>query len=190
MRISELKEKKIVRRATQDFDELGNRIYNNFEYNMPYDASFRNNERQRIFAKLIDLLPFFLVFFFIFHQPGFFSILYSIISVIVFGTLTENKWGTTLGKKIFKIKVIDEGGNYPKILKSLCRNLLCLAALKLLVNDYIPPLNEVLKIEHKEANFTMHMNNKICRAYIVKEDQVWEIRKLLDGKIHHEAVLS
>lgn len=189
MKISELKVKKIIHRPTRQFDVSGKRIYSEFEYDLPYQASFRNNERQRILAKIIDLLPFFLVFFFIFQQPAFFSILYSIISVIVFGTLTENKWGTTLGKKIFKIKVIDENGNYPAILKSLCRNLLCLAAFKLLVNDYIPPLNEVLKIEHKEANFTIHMNNKVCRTYIVKESQVWEIRKLLDGKIH-EAILS
>ncbi|MCW3168811.1 RDD family protein [Chryseobacterium sp. 09-1422] len=189
MKISELKVKKIIHRPTRQFDVSGKRIYNEFEYDLPYRASFRNNEKQRIFAKIIDLLPFFLVFFFIFHQPGFFSILYSIISVIVLGTLTETKWGTTMGKKIFKMKVIDESGNYPVILKSFCRNLLCLAAFKLLVNDYIPPLNEVLKIEHKEANFTIHMNNKVCRTYIVKESQVWEIRKLLDGKIH-EAVLS
>lgn len=183
LKISELKVKKIIRRPTRQFDLSGMRIYNEFEYDLPYNASFRNNERQRIFAKIIDLLPFFLVFFFIFHQPGFYSILYSILYVIIFGTLTENNWGTTLGKKTFKIKVIDDRGNYPAILKSLCRNLLCLAAFKLLVNDYIPPLNEVLKIEHKEANFTIHMNNKVCRTYIVKESQLIQIKKLLTQKV-------
>ena len=181
-KISELKIKKTINRPTRQFDVLGKRIYNEFEYDLPYNASFRNNERQRIFAKIIDLLPFFLVFFFIFHHPAFLSILYSIISVILCGTLTETIWGTTLGKKIFRIKVIDDCGNHPKILKSLCRNLLCLATFKLLFNDYIPPLDEVLKIEHKETNFTMHMNNKLCKTYIIKEAQFLEIKKLLEQK--------
>lgn len=168
-KISELKIKKVIHRPTRQFDVSGKRIYNEFEYDLPYNTSFRNNERQRIFAKLIDLLPFFLIFFFIFHHPAFLSILYSIISVILCGTLTETIWGTTLGKKIFRIKVIDDCGNHPKILKSLCRNFLCLATFKLIFNDYIPPLDEVLKIEHKETNFTMHMNNKLCKPILSKK---------------------
>jgi hypothetical protein len=185
LKISELKIKKIIHRPTRQFDVEGKRIYNEFEYDLPYNASFKNNEKQRIFAKLIDLLPFFLIFYFIFHQHGFLSILYSISSVILLGTLSESTFGTTLGKKIFKIKVIDDFGNYPKITKSFCRNLLCLATFKLIFDDYIPPLNEVLKIEHTETNFTIHMNNKVCKTYIVKESQLWEIRKLLDAQIHN-----
>lgn len=183
MKISELKVKKIIHRPTRQFDLSGNRIYNEFEYNLPYKASFVGNERQRILAKIIDLLLFFLVFFFAFHLHPFLSFALSIPSVILLGTVTETLWGTTLGKRIFTIKVIDEFGNYPKFLKSLARNFLSLAVFQMLFDDFMPPLNEILKIEYKEANFTMHMNNIVCKTYIVKENQMWEIRKLLSKSV-------
>lgn len=106
-KISELKIKKIIHRPTQSFDEAGKRIYNVFEYDLPYKAEFLGNEKQRILAKIIDAIPFFLVFYFPFHQPG---------------------------------------------------------------------------IENKETNFTMHMNNKLCKTYIIKESQLSEIKKLLAEK--------
>ena len=56
MRISELKEKKITRRATRDFDLEGNRIYNEFEYDLPFKADFSGSEKQREWAKIIDLI--------------------------------------------------------------------------------------------------------------------------------------
>lgn len=64
MRISELKEKKITRRATRDFDADGNRIYDFFEYNLPYTNRFPNIDKQREVAKVIDLVIFFLIFLF------------------------------------------------------------------------------------------------------------------------------
>ena len=182
MKISELKIKKIIHRPTRNFDAEGKRIYEEFEYILPYNASYEGNERDRIVAKLIDMLPFFMVFLLIFSQNGFIALGYSILGAILLGTITETLWGTTFGKKILNIKVIDDQGNYPKILRSFVRNLLCLGTFKLLFNDYIPPLNEILKIEHRETNFTMHMNNKLCKTYIVKENKVAEIRKLLEGE--------
>lgn len=182
MKISELKVKKKIHRPTRNFDAEGKRIYEEFEYIFTYNASYKGNERDRIVAKLIDMLPFFITFLLIFSQNGFIALGYSIVGVILWGTITETLWGTTLGKKIFNIKVIDDQGHYPKILKSFVRNIVCLGTFKLLFNDYIPPLNEILKTEHQEANFTMHMNNKLCRTYIVKENKVAEIRKLLEGE--------
>ncbi|MCD1117753.1 RDD family protein [Chryseobacterium turcicum] len=179
-RISELKIKKTIHRPTQSFDKLGNRIYNVFEYDLPYKAEFSGNEKQRIFAKIIDAMPFFLIFFFLFQQPAILSLIFSIPSVILFGAILETLFGTTLGKTILKLKVIDDNGNYPKILKSLWRNFLCLVIFYPVFDDFIPmPPNEILGIEHKETNFTMHMNNKLSKTYIVKESQLSEIKKLL-----------
>lgn len=46
-RISELKERKITRRATRNFDSEGRRIYDEFEYDLPYKADFPRSNRQR-----------------------------------------------------------------------------------------------------------------------------------------------
>ena len=182
-KISELTVKKIIHRPTQSFDSEGNRIYNAFEYDLPYKAEFLGNEKQRILAKIIDALPFFLVFYYLFHQPGILSIIFSIPSVMLFGAVLETLFGTTLGKKILKLKVIDDNGNYPKILKSLWRNFLSLIVFYPVFDDFIPMApNEILGIEHKETNFTIHMNNKLCKTYIIKESQLLEIKKMLAEK--------
>jgi len=183
-RISELKERKITRRATRNFDSEGKRIYDEFEYDLLYKTEFVGNEKLRILAKIIDVIPLFMVFFFLFQQPAILSLLFSIPFVILLGAVLETLYGTTLGKRLLKLKVIDDNGNYPKILKSLWRNFLCLIVFYPVFDDFIPMApNEILKIEHKETNFTMHMNNKLCKTYIVKEGQIPEIKRRLNHKI-------
>lgn len=179
MKVSELKEKKVIHRPTQNFDLEGNRIYNVFEYDLPFKTDYEGNERERILAKIIDAIPIVLIAFFLLNLSPFLAILLSLPAVIIFGSIYETFFGTTLGKKIFKINVIDDSGNYPRILRSLGRNALCLAVFYMFFSDYIPPLNKILGIKHKEANFTMHMNNILCKTYIVKESKLTEIKILL-----------
>ncbi|HCA09979.1 RDD family protein [Chryseobacterium sp.] len=179
MKISELKDRRIIRRPTREFDEFGYRIYNSFEYDFPYDTTYKGNETERLFAKLIDMLPFFLILFFVFEKMVFISFLYSIPCVIISGTLFEWYYGTTLGKAVFKIKVIDDFGNYPGLLLSLKRNFLCLANFWPIFSDYIPPANHTWEKEHTEMHFSMNLNNKICKTHIVKENKIQEIRNLL-----------
>lgn len=179
MKISELKDRRIIRRPTRQFDEFGYRIYNSFEYDFPYEATYKGNETERLFAKLIDMLPFFLIFFFLFGKIAIICFLYSIPCVIISGALCEWYWGTTLGKAVFKIKVIDDFGNFPSLLLSLKRNFLCLANLLVNFIDYVPPLNHTWEKEGTQMNFRMNLNNRICKTYIVKENKIEEIRKLL-----------
>jgi len=179
LKISEIKEKRIIRRATRNFDLFGNRIYDEFEYEFPYNPYYKGNERERLFAKVIDMIPFFLIFFFVFHKMYLISILLSILCVILFGTFTESYWGTTLGKKIYRIKVINEEGNYPGFLHSMARNFLCLVNFSPIFTDYVPPPNSVMGVETTNMNFSMHMNNTICKTYIVKESKIKEIKHLL-----------
>lgn len=181
-RISELKERKTTRRATRNFDSEGRRIYDEFEYYLPYKADFPRSDRQREWAKIIDMLPLFLIFLFIFKQNPFFSFLFSIPSVIIIGSITETLWGTTLGKKFFKMVVIDDFGNFPDFVKSLKRNFLCLS-------NFYPSFSEytIKNVAFGTQTFfrtdlSMHMNNKLCKTYIVKENQIPEIRKLLNHK--------
>ncbi|WP_165439458.1 RDD family protein [Chryseobacterium phocaeense] len=179
MRISELKERRIIRRPTRQFDEYGYRIYNSYEYDFPYDTTYKGSERERLFAKLIDIIPFFLIFFFLFKEIVILCFLYSIPCVIISGTVSELYRGTTLGKTVFKIRVIDDFGNYPGLLLSLKRNFLCLANFHPIFSDYIPPVNHTWEKESTQMNFSMNLNNKICKTYIVKENKIQEIRNLL-----------
>ncbi|MDF2552371.1 MAG: hypothetical protein K0R77_1646 [Chryseobacterium sp.] len=183
MKISELKERKIVRRATRNFDFEGKRIYNELEYDLPYKVDFYGSNQKRQVAKFIDMIPLFLVLYFIFHLPIIYSFIVTIPLVMIFGSITETRWGTTLGKKLFKMKVIDDDGNYPEISKSLKRNFLCLA-------NFYPSFSErtIKDVAFGtrtffETRLSMFMNNKLCKTYIVKESQVWELRKMLDQNV-------
>ncbi|WP_426473957.1 RDD family protein [Chryseobacterium balustinum] len=182
-RISELKERKIIRRATRNFDSDGNRIYNEFEYDFPYNPTHKGNERERLYAKVIDLIPFFLIFHYGFNKIIIVSLFFSIASILIYGTISESIFGTTLGKKLFKLKVIDDFGNYPKILKSLFRNILSFTNFFPVFEDIVSGPNSSYEASKTTMHFSMHMNNKLCKTYIVKECQLSEIRKLLNHKI-------
>lgn len=105
--------------------------------------------------------------------------MFSIPCVIISGSITESVWGTTLGKRVFRIKVLNDYGNYPGFLKSLARNILCLANFFPVFTDYVPPPGSVLGIEGTQMNFSMHLNNKICKTYIIKDKTIPEIKKML-----------
>ncbi|MCJ7932263.1 MAG: RDD family protein [Chryseobacterium sp.] len=179
MKISELKEKKIIHRPTRYFDESGKRIYNEFEYEIPYNPVHKSNETERLFAKIIDMIPFFLVFFILFHQPVFICLLLSVPGVIILGSFCEWYVGTTLGKKVFKLTILDDHGNHPGFIKSLQRNVLYLANFWPVFTDYIPPPNRTWEAETTQMNFSMHINNRLCKTYIVKESKIKEIKELL-----------
>lgn len=183
MKISEIKERKIIHRPTPDFDEYGKRIYHAYEYYLTYNPGFKGNETQRLFAKWIDMAVFTLIFHFIFNKILIVSILLSIPCVIILGSTTEFYWGTTLGKKIFRMKVIDDEGNYPKLLKSLQRNLLCLANFYPVFSEYTVKTVAMGRRTGTRMNFSMHLNNKICKTYIVKESKITEIKSLLDVEL-------
>ncbi|WP_343658655.1 RDD family protein [Chryseobacterium sp.] len=179
MKISELKEKRIIHRPTRSYDESGNRIYNEFEYEFPYNPVHKNNETERLFAKIIDMIPFCMVFVFIFHLPIISGILLSIPCVIISGTFCEWYFGTTLGKKVFKLKTLDDNGNQPDFVKSLLRNVLCLANFYPVFTEYTSKTVAMGTRTGTQMNFSMHLNNKICKTYIVKESKLIEIRELL-----------
>lgn len=182
MKISEIKERKVIHRPTFDFDRYGKRIYHAYEYYLPYNPGFKGNETQRLFAKWIDMALFSALFYYLFHENILISIGLSIPAVIISGSITETYFGTTLGKKIFRMKVIDDEGNYPVFLHSLKRNLLCLANLFPLFTEYSSKTAAMGRRTGIQMNFRMHLNNKICTTYIVKESKMMEIKSILDAE--------
>ncbi|WP_213279761.1 RDD family protein [Chryseobacterium indologenes] len=179
LKISTLKIKKIIHRPTRSFDEWGNRIYKEFEYELPYNPTHKGNETERLFAKVIDMIPFFMVFIFIFHLPAILGIIFSIPCVIISGTFCEWYFGTTLGKKIFKLKILDDNGNQPSFIKSLQRNILVLTNFCPIFTEYTSKTVAMGTQTGTKMNFSMHLNNKICKTYIVKESKLIEIKELL-----------
>lgn len=179
MKISELKERRIIHRPTRYFDESGKRIYNEFEYDFSYNPIHKGSERERLFAKVIDILPFLLIFYFLFHLPAIGCLIISIPCVIISGTFCEWYFGTTLGKKVFRLAVLDDRGNYPGFIKSLQRNVLCLINLWPVFTDYIPPVHHTWEAESTQMNFSMNLNNKICKTHVIKKEKIKEIKELL-----------
>ncbi|REC50180.1 RDD family protein [Chryseobacterium pennipullorum] len=179
MRISQLKERRIIHRPTSDFDHEGKRIYKVFEYDFTYDPSYPGSGRERLYAKIIDALPFIFIFFCLLKYPLFISVILSLPCILVAGTISEMYWGTTLGKRMFKINVIDDFGNFPGLWLSLKRNILCFINFCPEFADFIPPPNQTWQAESTELKFSMNLNNKICKTYIVKQSKIKEIRELL-----------
>lgn len=178
MKISEIQERKVIHRPTLDFDVYGKRIYHAYEYYLPYNPGFKGNETQRLFAKWIDMAVFFSVVYFLFSQSVMTGIVLSVPLVIISGAVTECYFGTTPGKKIFRMTVIDDEGHRPTFRNSLKRNILCLANL-------YPAFTEQTsrspygKKTSTQMNFRMYLNNKICKTYIVKESKLGEVRHML-----------
>lgn len=179
MKISEIKERKVIHRPTPDFDRYGKRIYHAYEYYLPYNPGFKGNETRRLFAKWIDMAVFSVLFYYLFYENPVPAVLLSIPCVIVSGAITEWYFGTTVGKKIFRMKVIDDEGNHPAFLHSLKRNFLCFANLYPVFTEYTSKTVSMGRRTGTQMNFSMHLNNKICKTYIIKESKMEEIRSLL-----------
>ncbi|MXS71161.1 hypothetical protein GSF70_08025 [Flavobacteriaceae bacterium W22] len=180
MKISEIKERKIIHRPTLSFDDYGKRIYHSYEYYLPYNPGFKGNETQRLFAKWIDMALFVVIFHYAFSIQIIAGILLSIVCVIILGSLSEFYFGTTLGKKIFRIKVIDDEGNYPDFRTSFKRNILCLANLYPNFSEATSGSIAMGTRTTIQMHFSMHLNNKMCTTYIIKESKIPEIKSLLE----------
>ena len=176
MRISNLKVHKIIHRPSKFIDENGNKIFEKYEYDFKYNPYFKNSETQRLFAKIIDLIPFIALLNIKFNPLQ--SLIYSIPLVIIYGTISESIFGETFGKRIFKLVVIDDFANKPKFLKSLKRNVLCLI-------NFFPTFTDKQDragVWFTAMNFNMYLNNKFSKTYIVKKKMVEELKNMLKNQ--------
>ncbi|WP_193810634.1 RDD family protein [Kaistella flava (ex Peng et al. 2021)] len=179
MKISELKESKTIRRPTKAFDKSGNRIYEELQYDFPFREIQNLFGSERLFSKIIDILPLFLILHVFFHFELLHSFLYAIPAVIISGTILETIFGSTLGKKIFDLKVIDDFGRFPNFSKSLKRNLLCLINLFPSFYDFQSKSSGVWLTG---VNFNMQLNNKFCKTYVVKSKVAEKIKEMLNSE--------
>ena len=176
MTISDLKQKRIIQRPAPNFDEFGNRIYEQFEYNFKFKNGSDKNNSFRLFAKIIDIIPIFLAVHYVLHQNFVLSFFYSVPVVMLIGALSESITGKTIGEKIFHLKVVDDHCNYPKLSKSLKRNFLCLINLFPSFSDY----QSKMGVWGTRMNFNMQLNNHFCKTFVLKKDIYIQIQNLLN----------
>ena len=179
MKISELKEIKIIQRPTQNFDENGNRIYEEERFEQPFISTIKEKYWLRYFAKFIDLLPILIAFHFIFKQHFFLSFCYSVVIVIILGAVSESLFGTTLGKKVFNLKVIDNYGNNPKFHQSLIRSLLSVFTLDADISILFDKITQKFGVMNF---FTSHENDGKTMIYVLNKSEYRKMKELLSEK--------
>jgi len=167
-KISEIKIIKTVHRPV--FDEYGNRYTEERQFIMKYNPCEESNV-DRALAKLIDLALFYIPISILIHE-GPLRLLFSTILVINYGATFEYLYGMTLGKAIFNLRVVDDNGVKPSFKISLKRNLL--APLNLLPDFRTFRFPDV----DRETKYSMNLNNKICKTYVVKKGRLKEIEEL------------
>ena len=131
---------------------------------------------QRLFAKIIDILPFILILIFLCNLTALQSLLWSVVLVMMYGAISETIFGKTLGKKIFNLIVIDDFAHKLSLSRSLKRNILCLINFFPTFTDQQDRTGVWITV----MNFNMYLNNKFARTYIIKEKMLKEIEEMLE----------
>ncbi len=186
MKISELKEYKTVNRPTAQFDDYGNRIYQEIEFEMQYSVYSENDYLLRAIAKTIDLSFWLLIFHFLISISIFHSLLYALTAVILINSVTESLTGYSMGKAIIRMKVVDDSANNPGIFRSFLRNLL--SPFNLIVSLFRRYLH-FLEFNRPENIYpvnilTMNMdfNNIISKTYVLRNRKLIEIKQKLNAQ--------
>ncbi len=152
-RISETKIKKTISRR----GEL-------YEYEFDFNPNVENFNI-RLFAKLLDIGFYWLVFYYLDKYFISFQYGYAIFaSIFILNAVFEYLFGTTFGKFIFRLEVIDDFGNSPSFLKLILKNLLllnsvfcCLASRQMLTN---PVCEDIHSHNKKTLTYTIYMKDK------------------------------
>jgi|SRR5690606_26405565 len=127
MKISELKTYQKINRPSSD--KFGNRVYEEIEFEKKYDPTDKNPNR-RFFSKIIDLLFAIIIevsltkFGFIITENIFYDLLIVLGIMIFISTIMESLIGSSLGKLIFNLEVINDDCEHLTLQKSIYKNTL------------------------------------------------------------------
>jgi uncharacterized RDD family membrane protein YckC len=174
-KISEIKIAKEVSRIR--FDENRNRYRENLIFDVRYNPTDIDVEKKRTNAKIIDVvlgLTLSIILVKIIHfDAGFFDYLsFTILIVFISNSILENLYGKSVGKYFLKIKVINDKGHNPSILKSFRRNFLTLVYV--LSGFRFKPAYAIEPLPLKR-NF----HNAVCKTYIINDSKFDEIKMIL-----------
>lgn len=175
MKISELKEIKTIRRPTKEFDEKGNRVFEEVQVEVNIVATFKEKNWSRYFAKLIDLFPLIMVLYLLFEFHFFLIFCSAIILNIILGALSESIWGQTIGKRIFDLRVVNDFGKNPTFHQSLIRNFLFILSF----DGSTSILFRKLLDKYGILSFVTSPDNSKARIFVVDKEEYEKIKKLL-----------
>ncbi len=163
-------------------DEDGSVSCQELDFIVRYNPNIQDGQMIRFFAKLIDLSFFISLNYLFFEISTFISfirfLLVSISLCAIYRSVIEHYLGTTIGKSIFKLRIVDDQGRWPNFFRSLCRNVL--AIFNLIPGDvliYSSGSNPYVGTTRLPVS--MNLNNSICKTYVVYKDTVDEIRDRL-----------
>lgn len=124
MKISELKEFRKVNRPTKEFVN-GKRVYEEIEFEIKYDPNIKNSS-YRLFAKIVDIsigigLLSFLISNNLIELKS--TIYFLPLFLILQNSILESVFGSSIGKLIFWIEVVNDECRHVNLLKSFERNI-------------------------------------------------------------------
>lgn len=175
MKISELKEIKTIRRPTKAIDEKGHRVFEEVQVEVNIAAIFKEKNWQRYFAKLIDLFLLIIVLYLLFEIHFFLIFCGAIILNIILGAISESVWGSTIGKKIFNLRVVNDFGENPALHQSLIRNFLFV----LTFDGSLSLLFQKLPDKYGILSFIASPDNSKARIFVVDKHEYKKIKSLL-----------
>lgn len=123
LKISELKEIRKVNRPTKKIID-GKRVYEEIEFEIRYDPNIRNDS-YRLFAKIIDILIGIIILYFLVNKhfieltP---TVYFLPVFLIFLNSVLESIFGSSIGKLILWIEVVNDKCKHLNILKSFERN--------------------------------------------------------------------
>lgn len=169
MKIADLKEEKIVRRPYTDIS--GKRKFEEKKFLVPYSTEIEN-QSYRILSKLIDVALVLSVGFFLEQNNiiSLSSLTYLVpIGFLLLNSILESFIGSSLGKLMLNIAIVNENGKYLTIGKSLFRNT---------VSSILILLSFLL---HNSAGFWTYYDDKLNKngIYVISRNKISEIRKML-----------
>lgn len=174
LKISDIKEIRTARRPTLEVDEYGNRIYEELDFEVDFINTIPIWGSERFLAKIIDLLPFFAIGFFLFKFGFGYSFLLAILLVMLSGSYLEYQLGTTLGKSLMGFIVVDEYAQTPTFKQTLIRNFLGPV-------NFWPSFLDIsgLGPVHTQLFFNMQLNNRISKTYVLNKEWKEKVEQVL-----------
>lgn len=182
-KISELRINKTVSRPYRD--ENGNLDYEYLEFNLQYDPEVKDFQL-RLFAKIIDfifcliiVIILYLLYFLIAKLLGFTPIVYddldfycfAFLFMLILNSMLEYLSGKTLGKLIFRMQVVNENLQKPKLGICFKRNFLSIIYLFTFFRRLATPSG---------LNYRAH--NSICKTYTIFNKDKNYILSLMDDE--------